>query len=177
MHPKIRRSNINAYDNLGVLLVEFFEAYGRFFQYDTVGISLRSGGHYFNKHDKGWSNRGAPSLLSIEDPQDPTNDISSGSFAIQRVRQTLLGAYEILSATLCLRGTELLSRHSGSYRSISEGEYARGVKRTPDQMSLLGSIMGVTQEVSNYNRTLHARPSDPINTPISLDNQSEARSG
>ncbi|KAF9512789.1 hypothetical protein BS47DRAFT_1393947 [Hydnum rufescens UP504] len=137
-----------------VLLVEFFETYGRFFQYDTVGISLRSGGHYFNKHHRGWVNRGSPGLLSIEDPQDLTNDVSSGSFAIHRVRQTLLGAYEILSATLCLRGTELLSKHSGSYRSISEGENASGAKRTTDQMSLLGSIMGITQETITRRRVL-----------------------
>jgi non-canonical poly(A) RNA polymerase PAPD5/7 len=124
--------------NIGVLLVEFFELYGRFFQYDTVGLSLRKGGHYFEKAARGWKNPSAPALLSIEDPQDFTNDVSSGSFGLTRIRQTFSGAFEVLSAALCLRGSELLEMDR---RRVNFN------KKSSAEMSLLGSIMGVTQEV------------------------------
>lgn len=119
--------------NLGVLLVELFETYGRFFHYEHVGISLRNGGHYFRKQSRGWGNPNSPALLTIEDPQDPMNDVSGGSYGFVRVRQTLQGAFEVLSAALCLRGSALLDR---TYDP-----------QTSAEMSILGSIMGVTPEV------------------------------
>ncbi|KAF8323340.1 Nucleotidyltransferase [Clavulina sp. PMI_390] len=133
MHPKIRRCAIDPMKNLGVLLVEFFETYGRFFHYETVGISLRNGGHYFRKQSRGWGNPSAPGLLTIEDPQDPMNDVSGGSYGFMRVRHTLQGAFEVLSAELCLRGSALLDR-------LPSAKSASG-------MSILGKIMGVTHEV------------------------------
>lgn len=45
MHP--RPSEVNK--NLGVLLTEFFELYGRHFNYEDIGISVRDGGHYYKK--------------------------------------------------------------------------------------------------------------------------------
>jgi len=136
MHPKIRRCAIDPMENLGVLLVEFFETYGRFFSYDHVGISLRNGGHYFGKKSRGWSNPSSPGLLTIEDPQDPMNDVSGGSYGFMKVRHTLAGAFEVLGAALCLRGSALLERR-----------YDPNDERSADEMSLLGSIMGVTPEV------------------------------
>ena len=137
MHPKIRRCAIDPMENLGVLLVEFFETYGRFFQYDQVGISLRNGGHYLNKRSQGWSNPSSPFLLTIEDPQDPLNDVSGGSFGFMRVKHTLQGAFEVLGAALCLRGSAMLQRRHDPHDG-----------RSSDEMSLLGSIMGVTPEVN-----------------------------
>lgn len=126
--------------NLGVLVVEFFELYGRFFQYEHVGLSLRSGGHYFHKQTRGWSNPNSPGLLSIEDPQDPTNDVSSGSYGFQRVKGTLGGAFELLSAALCLRGSELEDKEKS--RKLG--------RKSPAELSLLSSIMGITQDVGTY---------------------------
>ena len=70
MHPKIRRGEIDPEKNLGVLVIEFFELYGWYFNYNEVGISLRNGGSYFNKSRRGWAASKAPHLLSIEDPGD-----------------------------------------------------------------------------------------------------------
>ena len=70
MHPKIRRGEIDPSKNLGVLVMEFFELYGCYFNYTETGISLRDGGTYFNKSDRGWASY-EKSLLSIEDPGDP----------------------------------------------------------------------------------------------------------
>ena len=37
--------------NLGVLLMEFFELYGRNFNYQRIGIKVKNGGAYFNKNE------------------------------------------------------------------------------------------------------------------------------
>ncbi|KPV73689.1 uncharacterized protein RHOBADRAFT_38299, partial [Rhodotorula graminis WP1] len=103
LHPKIQTATINPNRNLGLLFVEFLELYGKHFNYDQAGITLRGRGGYFNKHDKGWYRPGQPYLLSIEDPNDPKNDVSGGSHAIIRVRQTLSGGFDVLSASLCAR--------------------------------------------------------------------------
>lgn len=70
MHPKIRSGEIDPSENLGVLMIEFFELYGHHFNYDNTGISLRDGGTYFNKNARGWFDSTRPYLLSIEDPTD-----------------------------------------------------------------------------------------------------------
>lgn len=72
IHPKLRRMEINAEENLGPLLIEFLELYGRNFNYDSVGLSIRKGGYYFSKHARRWTNIKQGYLLSIEDPQDPS---------------------------------------------------------------------------------------------------------
>lgn len=70
MHPKIRKAEIDPSNNLGVLVMEFFELYGCYFNYNEVGISLRDGGTYYNKRRRGWYDQSQPRLLSIEDPGD-----------------------------------------------------------------------------------------------------------
>lgn len=77
MHPKIRRGEIDPQKNLGVLVIEFFELYGWYFNYTQVGICLRDGGSYYNKIDRGLEAPRAPYLLSIEDPGDPCRSILS----------------------------------------------------------------------------------------------------
>lgn len=56
--------------NLGVLLMEFFELYGHYFNYEKTGISIRDGGTYFDKVTRDWDDPRNPALLSIEDPID-----------------------------------------------------------------------------------------------------------
>jgi non-canonical poly(A) RNA polymerase PAPD5/7 len=71
MHPKIRRGEIDSEKNLGVLVIEFFELYGCYFNYDEVGISVQKGGTYFSNRQRGWLDFRKNHLLSIEDPTDP----------------------------------------------------------------------------------------------------------
>ena len=82
MHPKIRKGEIDPTRNLGVLLIEFFELYGKYFNFMETGISVRYGGYYFNKRERGWQNPRRPHLLSIEDPVD-TSALDILSFAYQ----------------------------------------------------------------------------------------------
>ena len=44
LHPRKDVSTLKT--NLGVLLLEFFELYGRSFNYNQLGIRLRDGGAY-----------------------------------------------------------------------------------------------------------------------------------
>ncbi|KAH7889322.1 hypothetical protein F5I97DRAFT_2052779 [Phlebopus sp. FC_14] len=146
MHPKIRRGEIDAEKNLGVLVMEFFELYGRYFNYEEVGISIRNGGTYFSKRRRRWHDPTKSHLLSIEDPTDPSNDISKGSYGIGKVRQTFAGAHDIMQAAAFLRAGILTSRREGR-------SYPLRQSTSPEEMSILSSILGVTQETIN-NRLL-----------------------
>lgn len=145
MHPKIRRGEIDPAENLGVLLMEFFEFYGHNFNFVTVGLSLRDGGTYFRKVDR-WSDFSSAQLLSIEDPADPTNDISKGSYQYPKVRQTFAGAYDILLSTVYYLAGVLSSKREGRYTKIHEEE-------TSEDISILASIIAIPQETINR-RTL-----------------------
>ncbi|KAI0672801.1 hypothetical protein C8Q78DRAFT_970483 [Trametes maxima] len=145
MHPKVRRGEIDPSKNLGVLVMEFFELYGWYFNYQEVGISIRDGGSYFNKAQRGWYDFGQQRLLSIEDPGDPTNDISRGSYNIAKVRTTLAGAHGIMTAAAYAQATIISARREGRTVRLRPAP-------EPEDMSILASVMGVTQETINHRR-------------------------
>ena len=45
----------------------------------------RKGGSFFYKRDRGFQQLERPFFLAVEDPQDVTNDLAKGSYAIQKV--------------------------------------------------------------------------------------------
>lgn len=71
LHNKIdaRSQNIN----LGSLLIEFFELYGRHFNYLQTGIRITDGGSYVRKEEiqKEMDRGHRASILCIEDPLTP----------------------------------------------------------------------------------------------------------
>lgn len=162
MHPKIRQGEIDPMQNLGVLVMEFFELYGCYFNYEDVGISLRNGGTYYNKQRRGWLDWRARSLLSIEDPGDAckhfcycsylnchetrrltyiiANDISRGTYNILKVRATFAGAHGMMTAAAYTRAS-LMNVHRGRRDSRYRHD-------DPEDLSILARVMGVTQEVS-----------------------------
>ncbi|MFN7124084.1 MAG: hypothetical protein ACK4NM_18815, partial [Hydrogenophaga sp.] len=73
--------------SLGELLLEFFYTYGCTFNYVHAGISVRHGGTYYRKAEKGWVVPGRPALLSLENPDEPELDVGKNSFAVLRVRK------------------------------------------------------------------------------------------
>lgn len=86
LHPRqdgVR--SVNA--NLGVLLIEFFELYGRKFNYVKTGIRIRDGGKYIDKDEmqKEMIDGHRPSMLCIEDPLQPSNDIGRSSYGVLQV--------------------------------------------------------------------------------------------
>ncbi|KAH7292284.1 hypothetical protein KP509_29G060500 [Ceratopteris richardii] len=92
-----QRERITLEPNLGVLLVDFFEFYGRSLNYKEVGISCRHGGHFFKKKERGFWDSRKPFMLTVEDPQAPENDIAKSSYNFQKVRLSFLLAHRQLT--------------------------------------------------------------------------------
>nr|XP_033785633.1 terminal nucleotidyltransferase 4A isoform X2 [Geotrypetes seraphini] len=129
LHPRIdaRRED----ENLGMLLIEFFELYGRNFNYLKTGIRIRNGGAYIAKEEimKAMANGYRPSMLCIEDPLLPGNDVGRSSYGAIQVQQVFDYAYLVLSHAV-----------SPLARSYPNRDYE----------STLGRIIKVTQEVIDY---------------------------
>lgn len=64
--------------NLGTILIGFFQFYGFNFEYDKVGISNRFGGFFYKRNNR-------KSLLSLENFQDPTQDIGRSCYKFNKV--------------------------------------------------------------------------------------------
>lgn len=100
MHAQLdtRRDDLN----LGVLLIGFFELYARHFNYLRTGIRVKGGGSYVPKEEiqKDMSDGHQPSMLCIEDPLQPGNDIGRSSYGAMRVRHAFDYAYSTLFRVL-----------------------------------------------------------------------------
>ncbi|KAK8469422.1 hypothetical protein PHAVU_005G070800 [Phaseolus vulgaris] len=97
MLRNLRLSQASAEHNLGVLLVHFFDFYGRKLNSSDVGVSCNGTGTFFVKSSKGFLNKGRPSLISIEDPQAPENDIGKNSFNYFQIRSAFSMAFKNLT--------------------------------------------------------------------------------
>ena len=129
LHP--RKDDILLSANLGVLSLEFFELYGKLFNYVKVGIRVKDGGSYVPKKelqanmlDSGYR----PSILCIEDPLNPTNDIGKSSYGALNVKKAFEYAFQVLYQ-VC--------------RPMSSVQMDRS-------QSILGRIVRITDEVVNY---------------------------
>lgn len=99
MHPRILTHEIAAMENLGVLLIDFFELYGKNFGYDHVAISVLDGvPSYLPKAS--WREihpLRSPFSLAIQDPGDAANNISRGSFNIRDIKKAFAGTFDMLT--------------------------------------------------------------------------------
>ncbi|KAH0619627.1 hypothetical protein JD844_000419, partial [Phrynosoma platyrhinos] len=129
LHPREDACNPNA--NYGVLLIEFFELYGRHFNYLKTGIRIKDGGSYVAKDEvqKNMLDGYRPSMLYIEDPLQPGNDVGRSSYGAMQVKQAFDYAYVVLSHAVS---------PIAKYYPNNESE------------SILGRIIRVTQEVATY---------------------------
>lgn len=96
LHPRPERFNERA--NLGVLLIEFFELYGRKFNYFKAAIRVKNGGCYVSKDEiqKEMNDGHRPSLLCIEDPLTAGNDIGRSSYGALQVKSAFDYGYIVL---------------------------------------------------------------------------------
>lgn len=83
--------------NLGVLLVNFFDIYGRKLNTSDVGVSCNDEGTFFSKSSKGFNIKGRPALISIQDPQAPENDIGKNSFNYFQIKSAFGMAFSTLT--------------------------------------------------------------------------------
>lgn len=134
LHPRHKNyENIN----LGVLLMEFLELYGRKFNYMKTGISIKNGGRYLPKEDlqREMVDGHRPSLLCIEDPLTPGNDIGRSSYGALQVKHAFEYAYIIL-------GNAVSPIHNGLNDCTRH--------------SILGRIVRVTDDVVDYRNWVQA---------------------
>ncbi|XP_062217164.1 uncharacterized protein LOC133917167 isoform X2 [Phragmites australis] len=83
--------------NLGILLVKFFDFYGRKLNHWDVGISCNSARNFFLKRDKDFVNLDRRHLLAIQDPMVPDNDIGKNSFNYFKVKSAFSNAFSVLT--------------------------------------------------------------------------------
>lgn len=137
--------------NLGALLIEFFELYGRCFNYMKTAIRIQNGGSYMPKDELlkqfGTSGYYRSSVLCIEDPLNPSNDIGKGSYGALKVKQAFEYAYFVLSYAV-LPQNEFLLRNSNQ--------------------SVLGRIIRITREVRDYRQFIKRSYEKKVNSVISL---------
>ncbi|NXU47897.1 PAPD7 polymerase, partial [Turnix velox] len=154
LHPRIdaRRAD----ENLGMLLIEFFELYGRNFNYLKTGIRIKNGGAYIAKEEimKVMTNGYRPSMLCIEDPLLPGNDVGRSSYGAMQVKQVFDYAYIVLS--------HAVSPLARSYPNR-------------DSESTLGRIIKVTQEVIDYRAWIKKKWGSKITLSPELDNRLKIR--
>lgn len=131
LHPRQNAYCSNA--NLGVLLIEFFELYGRKFNYVKTGIRVKNGGTYISKEEiqRDMIDGHRPSLLCIEDPLTPGNDIGRSSYGALYVKDAFDWAYYVLCQAV--NPLNLLINDA-------------------NKESILGRIIRVTDEVIEYRK-------------------------
>ncbi|XP_040895910.1 terminal nucleotidyltransferase 4B [Toxotes jaculatrix] len=136
--------------NIGVLLIEFFELYGRHFNYLKTGIRIKDGGCYVAKDEvqKNMMDGYRPSMLYIEDPLQPDNDVGRSSYGAMQVKQAFDYAYVVLSHAVS---------PIAKYYPNNETE------------SILGRIIRVTQEVDEYREWIRKNWGKPSQNDLPLN--------
>lgn len=108
LHP--RKAATDDDTNLGVLLIEFFELYGRHFNYRQTGIEVRGGGRYFPKSEWIHPQSLSDGILCVVDPVAPTDNTARGSYHFLRVKLAFEHAFLVLSQAVLNRESEIKSR-------------------------------------------------------------------
>nr|CAH7738261.1 unnamed protein product [Callosobruchus chinensis] len=143
LHPRQESVRDNS-ANLGVLLIEFFELYGRKFNYIHTGIKIRDGGKYINKDEmqKEMVDGHRPSMLCIEDPLQPSNDIGRSSYGVLQVKKAFEYAYTILSNVV-----HPLSMHSDCQKASILGRIIRVRDKIVQQRLRIENSMRLAEEI------------------------------
>jgi len=172
MHPQIQVNNIDPMDNLGVLLIEFFELYGLCFNYSRVGLTVRDSGSYFEKRDIPTNNRpsfgrsgqGQELLLTCIDPNDPSNDTAKGSYSLRKIREVFVGAYGALTQAVQNRHRELFIndkrvssshvRFDGRNRVAADSKQKSSGLHRSSQVSLIREVYQVPTYIVQHRQKI-----------------------
>lgn len=161
MHPQIQKGAIDPEDNLGVLIIEFFELYGKCYNYSVVGLKVRDGGSYFTKPVNHAGGRGGDIMLTSIDPNDSTNNTARGSFQMRKVRELFVGAYGHLTNSLLAR-VRSLKKSNGQRRHRDRPNFdnhnrvpADSVQKSSglhrfQEASLISDVFGVPNHILQH---------------------------
>ncbi|KAI8806970.1 hypothetical protein BJ742DRAFT_814994 [Cladochytrium replicatum] len=159
LHPMIQTQQIAPGENLGVLLLEFLELYGRNLNSEVVGIAthLDYGSWYFDKRTKSLNRfaTGKDNVISIQDPQDNENDVAKGSRQWWLIRNEFTRAFHRVTGvmnTFYLRHTNYV-RGSESYSTSASSSSSTRLRRdrAPEKpVTLLGLILTVSKDIVDF---------------------------
>ncbi|CAH8429466.1 unnamed protein product [Dicrocoelium dendriticum] len=121
--------------NLGTLLLEFFELYGRLFNYSKTAIRVTDGGQYVRKEVvlQNMAQNIRQSMLCIEDPLCPGNDVGRRSYQVLLIKQAFEYAYVVLSSAV-----------------LPQYHFLHG----RNDMSILGRIIRVSEETTAFRQRI-----------------------
>ncbi|KAJ3259587.1 hypothetical protein HK103_002141 [Boothiomyces macroporosus] len=150
LHPRVQSGEIDPEENIGVLLIEFFELYGKNFNYANVGIKFQGDRSIYFPREKaaGYSGFGKPSPLQVMDPQDATNDITRGSYNYQVVKNAFGRAFMTLTSMI---GAGYERKYTN--RRI-DGEFADNERY---MITMLGSILTISRSVMEHRDFIETR--------------------
>lgn len=117
--PSVRSGRIDPRLHLGVMLLEFLELYGKNFNTEIVGIRVdEDAPGYFLKADvfEAKEHLIKSHQLAIQDPNNPSNDVSKSSYGIRLILSCFSDAYDALVAQMTLLDGLPFSERTG--RSI-----------------------------------------------------------
>ncbi|CAH1992612.1 unnamed protein product [Acanthoscelides obtectus] len=169
LHPRQDSIRDNS-ANLGVLLLEFFELYGRKFNYINTGIRIRDGGKYINKEEmqREMVDGHRPSMLCIEDPLQPSNDIGRSSYGVLQVKQAFEYAYTILNNVMYP-----LSMYADCQRASILGRIIRVRDKVVQQRLRIENAMRQAN-VINQQQVFQQRPSRSSSTGSTTSSAEES---
>lgn len=122
--------------NLGVLLLDFLELYGKTFDYSTSCIRIVNGGQYLPKKKalQMMNHGGRAPFLCIEDPLDPRINPARPSYRADQAKCAFENAFKLLlSPTSPTQNGKSFSQHNGT----------------------LGRIVQVTTKLLEYRNWVH----------------------
>lgn len=165
LHPRVATGNMTILDNLGSLLIEFFELYGRNFSYDNLVLAIDANNdmpkYLLKRHYPELNASKNPFSIVIQDPSDPQNNISRSSYNLRDVKKAFGGAYQLLI-------DKCYDLHSATYRArIGQ--------------SILGDIIKYRGKERDFNDDRHMvenhamRSGEP--TPALSDDESDGHDG
>lgn len=88
LHPLIQNDNIIVEDNLGTILMDFFQFYGMEFPFERAVISVLDKGYKSNRD----------SQIYIEDPCNPSHNVAGGCTSLPMIKEIFRFSYKIMSA-------------------------------------------------------------------------------
>ncbi|KAF0521905.1 putative Non-canonical polyA RNA polymerase PAPD5/7 [Gigaspora margarita] len=146
LHPEIQTGRIIPDDeNLGVLLIEFFELYGIDFNYKQLAIRVERDDNlgvdigYYKKENESWATK-CPEKLCVQDPVQKSNDIAKATTIMPKIREHFERAFNTLVKRVCTLE-----------RNLSNGDIIVDLQKH----SILSSILFIRQEIVNRRRKLH----------------------
>ena len=137
LHPRNAANDPDA--NLGVLLIEFFELFGRNFNYMKTAITVLDGGSYFSKEDIPDHEN---AILYIVDPTNPKENASRGCYGMWQVKTAFEQAFLKLHRRTLTREVP-----------------------SPRQESLLAEIVELSVEVDEYRNWIDSTWVTPPHSP------------